>query len=115
MKYILETERLRLKEFTLEDAAFILQLLNSPGWLKYIGDKQVRTEEQARNYLQQGPIKSYSENGFGLAMVETKTDQNPIGICGLLKRTSLPNPDIGFAFLPLYWGQGLALESTSFQ
>jgi RimJ/RimL family protein N-acetyltransferase len=87
-----------------------LQLLNSQGWLKYIGDKQVHTEEQARNYLQQGPIKSYSENGFGLSLVETKADQKPIGMCGLLKRTALPNPDIGFAFLHEYNNQGYAYE-----
>jgi RimJ/RimL family protein N-acetyltransferase len=110
MKYILETERLRLKEFTMQDTAFIIQLLNSQGWLKYIGDKQVHTEEQARNYLQQGPIKSYSENGFGLSLVETKADQKPIGMCGLLKRTALPNPDIGFAFLHEYNNQGYAYE-----
>jgi RimJ/RimL family protein N-acetyltransferase len=97
-KQILETKRLRLREFTLEDTAFILDLLNSPGWLRYIGDRGVKTEEQAKNYLLNGPIKSYTKNGYGLSMVERKDDNKPIGMCGIIKRDTLENPDIGFAF-----------------
>ncbi len=110
MKYILETERLALREFTIGDAKFIIQLLNSQGWLEFIGDRNVKTEEQAVNYLLNGPIKSYRENGFGLSLVETKNDKTPIGMCGLLKREYLENPDIGFAFLPEFTGKGFAYE-----
>src|SRR5687767_3229567 len=113
MKQILETERLRLREFTLNDTAFIIELLNSPGWLKYIGERNVKTEEQAINYLQNGPMKSYLENGYGLSMVEKKVDDTPIGMCGIIRRETLDNPDIGFAFLPGYEAQGHGYEIAS--
>ncbi len=109
MDYILTTERLTLRQFTNEDAGFIVELVNTPGWLEFIGDRNIHTEEDAVNYLQNGPIKSYSENGFGSSMVEMK-DGTPIGMCGILKRDSLENPDIGFAFLPEYMGNGYAFE-----
>ena len=72
MAYIIETERLRLREFTLHDVDFIIELLNSAGWLQFIGDKNVKTVEQAKSYLENGPIKSYQTNGFGLSLVEKK-------------------------------------------
>lgn len=109
MNYILETQRLTLRQFIDEDAGFIVELVNTPGWLEFIGDRNIHTEEDAINYLQNGPIKSYCENGFGSSMVELK-DGTPIGMCGILKRESLENPDIGFAFLPAYMGKGYALE-----
>lgn len=112
MKIILETDRLRLREFTLSDATFIIELLNTPGWIKYIGDRNVKTEEQAKEYLRNGPIKSYEINGFGLSMVELK-DKTPVGMCGILKRDNLENPDIGFAFLPNSMGKGYAYEIAS--
>lgn len=107
--HILETERLRLRKFTLDDTKFIIELLNSPGWIEFIGDRNVKTEEQAIEYLKNGPLKSYKQNGFGLSLVETKDDQ-PIGMCGILKRDTLENPDIGFAFLPEFTGKGYAYE-----
>jgi RimJ/RimL family protein N-acetyltransferase len=110
MHYIIETKRLGLRELTLEDTDFILHLLNSPGWIQFIGDRNVKTHQQAVNYLQQGPLQSYHENGFGLSLVEKKDDKTSIGMCGLLKRDSLANPDIGFAFLPDFQGQGYAFE-----
>jgi RimJ/RimL family protein N-acetyltransferase len=110
MQHILETERLRLREFTLADTSFILELLNSPGWLEFIGDRQVQTEEQAKAYLENGPFKSYQDNGFGLSMVELKEGNQPIGMCGILKRNTLEDPDIGFAFLPVFSGKGYAFE-----
>lgn len=113
MKYILETDRLRLREFTLDDTAFVLELLNSPGWLRFIGDRNVRTPDQAKGYLENGPIKSYKENGYGLSCVEKKEDGRAIGMCGLLRRDHLEHPDIGFAFLPDYQGKGYALEIAS--
>ena len=113
MKNILETERLVLREFVPEDSSFIIDLLNSPGWLEFIGDRNIRTEEKAREYLENGPIKSYRSNGFGLCMVETKQDHLKIGMCGIIKRDHLEFPDIGFAFLPDFMGQGYAYEIAS--
>ena len=110
MKIILETERLILREFCSDDSKFIVELLNSPGWLEFIGDRNVKTEEEAIQYLQSGPIKSYEINGYGLSLVELKRDHNPIGMCGIIKRDNLENPDIGFAFLPAFMGVGFAFE-----
>jgi RimJ/RimL family protein N-acetyltransferase len=110
MTSILETERLSLREFNTADAAFIIQLLNSEGWLKFIGDRHIKTIEQAENYLTNGPMKSYSVNGFGLSMVELKNTHTPIGMCGLIKRDNLPDIDIGFAFLEEFMGNGYAFE-----
>jgi RimJ/RimL family protein N-acetyltransferase len=110
MHSILETERLTLREFTINDTAFIIELLNSPGWLAFIGDRNVKTREQAITYLENGPIKSYQENGYGLSLVEIKDDKTPIGMCGIINRKNLENPDIGFALLPQYGGKGFAFE-----
>jgi RimJ/RimL family protein N-acetyltransferase len=113
MNTIIQTQRLGLREFTLNDTPFIIELLNSPGWLRFIGDRNVKTEEQAKSYLEKGPIKSYLENGFGLCLVERKEDNLPVGMCGIIKRENLENPDIGFAFLPDYTGKGYAYEIAS--
>jgi RimJ/RimL family protein N-acetyltransferase len=110
MNYILETERLRLREFTLTDTDFIVALLNSPGWLKYIGDRNVRTTEQATEYLRNNLMKSYEVNGYGLWVVEKKGDGQAIGSCGIINRETLDTPDIGFAFLPEHNGFGYAYE-----
>lgn len=107
---VLETERLRLRQFEKSDAAFIIELVNSPGWLEYIGDRNVRTEEQALVYLENGPIRSYRVNGYGLWMVERKEEGLPIGMCGIINRPMMEHPDIGFAFLPSYMGSGYAYE-----
>jgi [ribosomal protein S5]-alanine N-acetyltransferase len=109
MKKILETERLILREFSLDDTTFIIELLNSPGWLEFIGDRNVKTEDDAHRYLENGPIKSYEDNGYGLCMVMLK-DGTPIGMCGIINRADLEHPDIGFALLPQYAGKGYALE-----
>lgn len=113
MNYFLETQRLGLREFTRDDAVFIVELLNTPRWLQFIGDRNIKTEEQAIIYLENGPIKSYKQNGFGLWMVELKGAKTAIGMCGIIKRESLEHPDIGFAFLPQYFGQGYAFEVAS--
>ena len=110
---VLQTERLVLSQLTTGDAAFLLELLNSPGWLKYIGDRGVKTIEDAEKYVQEGPMKSYRENGFGLYRVSLKTDGTVLGICGLIKRKQLEDVDIGFAFLPSFAGKGYAYESAS--
>ncbi len=113
MEYILETRRLRLRQLVSGDAPFILELLNTPGWIAFIGDKNVRTRLQAKAYILEGPVKSYEVNGFGLYLVERKFDRLPIGMCGLIRRETLEYPDIGFAFLPQFTGQGYAFEIAS--
>lgn len=110
---VLETERLILRELTTDDAEFILKLLNEPSFLRFIGDKNVRTLDDARRYIVNGPIESYERNGFGIYLVELKTDGTPIGMSGLVKRASLPDPDVGFAFPPAHWSKGYAVESAS--
>ena len=109
----LETERLILRRLNVDDAAFILTLLNEPSFLRYIGDKKVRDLDGARQYILNGPVASYDRNGFGLCLVELKESHTPIGICGLLKRDELPDPDIGFALLPDFWNKGFAFEAAN--
>lgn len=112
--FTLETERLTLRHLSPEtDAKFILRLLNEPSFLQYIGDKKVRTLDDARAYIRNGPMKSYEDNGFGLYRVGLKENGSAIGICGLIKRDTLPEPDIGFAFLPEHWDKGYAHESAA--
>ena len=108
---ILETEHLRLRQLVEGDAAFILELVNDEAWLRYIGDRGVRNADDARAYILKGPVASYAKHGFGLWLVELKPGAGPIGICGLLRRDSLPDVDIGFAFLPAFRGQGYASEA----
>jgi RimJ/RimL family protein N-acetyltransferase len=110
---VLETERLSLRPISVDDAEFILALLNEPSFLRYIGDKQVRNLEDARQYILNGPVASYERHGLGLLLVEMKGSQTPIGMCGLLKRDELPEPDIGFALMPDFWNKGLAFEAAA--
>lgn len=110
---ILETERLILRELNTNDAEFILRLLNTPTWLKFIGDKKVHTIEDAKNYLVNGPIESYKMNGFGLWLIILKKDSTPIGMCGLINRESLDDIDIGFALLPEHEKLGYGFEVAS--
>jgi RimJ/RimL family protein N-acetyltransferase len=110
---VLETERLTLRRLEIGDAEFILGLLNDPSFLRFIGDKKVRTLDDAREYISSGPIASYERHGFGLYLTERREDGVPIGICGLLKRESLKDVDVGFAFLPRFWAKGYAFESAS--
>jgi ribosomal-protein-alanine N-acetyltransferase len=107
----LHTPRLVLRPFTLDDAAFILELVNEPAWLRFIGDKNVRGLEDARGYLRDGALRSYARFGFGLLCVTLRDSGEAIGMCGLLKRDSLPDPDVGFAFLDRFRGQGYAREA----
>ena len=109
----LETERLVLRRLSRGDAPFLLELLNEPSFLRYIGDKGVRTPDDARRYIEAGPLASYERFGFGLLRVELKESGEPIGMCGLLKRDALPDVDVGFAFLPRFWSKGYAFESAS--
>ncbi|HTY42859.1 MAG TPA: GNAT family N-acetyltransferase [Thermoanaerobaculia bacterium] len=110
---VLETDRLVLRRLAAEDAPFILELLNDPDWLRFIGDKGVRTLEDARRYIETGPIESYARHGFGLFLVARKPDEAPVGMCGLIKRDALPDVDVGYAFLPGHRGLGYARESAA--
>ncbi len=109
---VVETGRLRLRYFHADDAAFIVRLLNEPSFIEYIGDKDVRTVEEANQYLLEGPLGSYERFGYGLNMVELKETGEPLGMCGLVRRENLEDPDIGYAFLEQYWSNGYARESV---
>jgi len=109
---VCETPRLRLRHLLDSDAPFILELLNEPDFIRNIGDRQVRTLADARNYIQHGPLVSYSQHGFGLFLVELRENDAPIGICGLLKRDYLQDVDVGFALRESYRGKGYAFEAA---
>jgi len=109
---VLETERLVLRRMTDDDADFILSLVNEPSFMRFIGDKGVRNRADAVQYIRTGPVASYERFGFGLYLVELKEGRVPIGMCGLVKRDSLPDVDVGFAFLPAFWSKGYAFEAA---
>jgi RimJ/RimL family protein N-acetyltransferase len=110
---VLSTPRLRLRELCEADAAFMLELLNEEPFLRNVGDRKVRTLADAAAYILSGPVASYEKFGFGLYAVELKESSVPVGICGLLKRDSLDDVDIGFALLRKFWGHGYAYESAA--
>jgi RimJ/RimL family protein N-acetyltransferase len=110
---VLSTARLELRRLTPEDDAFILELLNDPRFLRFVGDKGVRTLVDAREYIVHGPMASYAQHGFGLFLVSLKDGGEPLGICGLLKRPVLDDVDIGFGFLTRHGGQGYATEAAA--
>jgi [ribosomal protein S5]-alanine N-acetyltransferase len=110
---VITTARLRLRRFTYEDAPFLVVLLNDPAFLQHIGDRGVRTEADARQYLDFGPLASYSANNFGLWCVEGRDSGIPLGTCGLLKRPTLDDVDVGYALLPEARGAGYAREAVA--
>jgi RimJ/RimL family protein N-acetyltransferase len=109
---ILDTQRLVVRLLHIDDAPFILKLVNEPSWIQFIGDRGIRTIEAARDYIVNGPLAMQKSHGLSLYMTELKAERTPIGICGLIKRDTLEDVDIGFAFLPEYWGKGYAHESA---
>lgn len=109
---VLETDRLLLRQFSLDDAEFILKLLNEPSFIQNIGDRGIRTLADATAYIRNVPLASYARNGFGLYAVVLKETNERIGMCGLIKREGLEDVDIGYAFLPAFWGKGYAVESA---
>ena len=113
MSIILKTDRLVLREVTEADAAFLLDLLNSPGFLENIGDRGVRDEEQARAYIHDRVFASYRDHGFGMWLTEQVSDGKPVGLAGLVKRDGLDVPDVGYAFIQRAWGQGYAQEAAA--
>jgi RimJ/RimL family protein N-acetyltransferase len=108
----IKTERLTLRQLDLSDAEFIIELLNDPSFIQNIGDRGVRTRADAEKYLENGPISSYAKNGFGLLAVTLNETGETIGMCGLIKRNTLEDVDIGYAFLPKFWSKGYAFESA---
>lgn len=108
----LDTGRLELHPFTVDDADFVLRLLNEPSFLHYIGDRGVHDLDSARSYIEDGPVAGYARHGHGLMRVVRKADGETLGMCGVLQRDSLPDPDIGFSFFPAHWSQGYAFESA---
>lgn len=111
-RVVLQTDRLALREFSPDDDAFVLDLLNQPSFLHYIGDRGVRTLEDARTYISQGPLTSYGELGYGLYVVTLKDDSTPMGMCGIVNKPWLNAPDIAYAFLPQFEGRGYASEAA---
>ena len=109
---ILETERLILRQLTTDDAEFIFELLNDPSWIQNIGDRNIRNLDDACAYIVNGPVASYAKNGFGLWLVELKETKESIGMCGLIRRETLEDVDIGYALLPRFWSQGYAIEAA---
>lgn len=110
---LLETERLILRELTTNDAEFMLNLMNDPSWLRFIGDRNVRTVNDAEAYISNKLVPSYATFGFGFYLTKLKEEDIPIGICGLIKRPALEHIDVGFAFMPQYRGNGYGFESAS--
>lgn len=111
---ILETDRLVLREIDPSiDAEFILELLNSSGFIKFIGDRGVRTLDQANDFIETRFRKSYADHGYGLYAVDVKAEETPVGICGFVRRDGLPDADLGFALLPQFEKQGYAFESAA--
>ena len=110
--YVIETARLGLRHLTGDDATFMLDLLNQPSFIENIGDRGVRTLDDARVYIENGPVASYARHGFGLYLVVVKDSGEAAGICGLVKRDGLDDVDIGFALLPAHWKKGYGVESA---
>jgi RimJ/RimL family protein N-acetyltransferase len=110
---VLQTARLSLRHFDRADATFIFELLNEPSWLQYIGDKGIKTLGDAERYLEDGPVAMYARLGFGLYLVELTKGGESLGMCGLIKRDTLEDVDLGFAFLSRFWGNSYAYESAA--
>ena len=113
MMHSITTARLIIRPFTLDDTTFIIELLNTEGWLRFIGNRNVHTSDDAANYLLNGPMKSYEQYGFGLSCICIKESGKSIGMCGLIKRPQFQFPDIGFALLPSFEKKGYAYEAAS--
>ena len=110
---ICETPRLRLRTVTPDDAAFYLELVNDPSWIANIGQRNLHTVEAARAALEAGPMAQFRTHGYSLYIIERRSDGTPVGMAGLVRRDSLPGPDIGYAVRPAHWGQGYAWEAAA--
>jgi RimJ/RimL family protein N-acetyltransferase len=110
---VIETERLNLREMSGADAGFVLEVLNDPGFIRYVGDRGVRTIGDAERYIEERFAESYRRNGFGLWLVEAKGEGVPVGMCGLVTRKELNVVEVGYAFLPPFRGKGYAHEAAA--
>jgi len=110
---IAETSRLKIRQLTVDDAAFVLRLTNEPSTIENIGDKGLRTIDDAEQFILEGPWTEQHDQGYGQFAIELKTDNELIGVCGILYRTKLELTDVGFALLPAFWRQGFAFEAAS--
>lgn len=110
---VIVTERLSLREMSAADAGFVLEILNDPGFIRFVGDRGVRSLEDAARYASERFVESYRQNGFGLWLVETKDEKVPVGMCGLLKRKELNVVEVGYAFLPSFRARGYAFEAAA--
>ncbi len=108
----LYTKRLVIADFSLADAPFVLELVNTPTWKQHIGHSGIDTLQAARTYIQKGILESYEMHGYGLYKMSLLHDGTPIGMCGIVKRDWLPQPDLGFAILPEYANQGYTMEAS---
>ncbi|MGB1209829.1 MAG: GNAT family N-acetyltransferase [Lacinutrix venerupis] len=109
---VAKTNRLIISKFTIEDAPFFMNLVNTPNWIKHIGDRNIKTIKQAEESIKNGHLKSYKTHGFGFYILRLKENLKPIGTCGLIKRDTLEDIDFGFAMLPQYEKLGFGFESS---
>jgi len=109
----IETERLLLRQPTFDDALFFYELTNSPGWIRFIGDRNIDNQEVAQKYIDEHYLKAFVKNGFGIYFITLKENRQTVGICGLLRRDELPAKDLGFAMLPEFEGKGIAYEAAN--
>jgi RimJ/RimL family protein N-acetyltransferase len=110
---LIETERLRLRHLTRDDAGLLIDVFTDPAFMRFVGDRNIRTVDQANAFLETGPFESYRKHGFGHFVVTRKHDEVRMGICGFVKRDALDAADIGFSLLPPYRAQGYAFEAAS--
>jgi RimJ/RimL family protein N-acetyltransferase len=113
MKTIIETERLRLREMSVDDAALMFEILNEPAFIRYVANRHVHTLDDAAAYIAEKILPSYAQFGFGFYIVELKESGTRIGMCGLIKRETLEDVDIGFSILEPFWGRGYATEAAA--
>jgi ribosomal-protein-alanine N-acetyltransferase len=111
--FVCESPRLQIRHMRLGDAEFLCRQLNQPSWLLHIGDRGVRSAADAERYIESRILEQYSALGYGMYLVQLKATGAPLGLCGLVKREFLPDPDLGFALLEEHWGQGYAVEAAS--
>ena len=108
----IETQRLGLRRLTLEDAALMLAIWNDPAFIRHVGDRGIRTLDEARTAMGEGVLQLYEKHGYGPYRMALKSADTPIGICGMFHREGLEDPDIGYGVLPEYCGKGYAYEAA---
>lgn len=113
MTVVSETDRLIIRHLELSDAGFVLELLNEPSFIRNIGDRGVRSIQDAESYVQEGPLRSYASLGYGLFLATLRSTLEPIGVCGLMRRGALEHADLAYAFLPSFHRRGFAVEAAT--